>query len=141
MGLCDVMPYFREKLCSQGYKEYDSELESDDVPKTIAEKSFKMDLGNITAGASRHTSFQFLVPVELVLYFHTYLNKAKGVDEAVEKVDDILALILDESSRYGSSLKAIEPTSILFEAVDESNDNTLRCVLDFDVKLELEYKQ
>ena len=141
MGLCDVLPYFRENLCNAGYEEWTVELDSENPPNSIADKVFKLDVGNITASPARHTSFNFIFPVELIMYFKTFNKPIQGRDDALQEIDEVMGLLLDVEKRYGASLKSIVPTSVLLEAIDQTNDNILKVTIDFDVNLELEYRQ
>lgn len=141
MALCDVLPYFREQMCNDGYEEWEVELDSENPPNSIADKVFKLDVGNITGSAARHTTFNFLMPVEMILYFKTYNRPVKGRDDALREIDNVLANVLDVKKRYGVDLKSIVATSVLIEALDQTNDNILKVTIDFDVNLELEYRE
>lgn len=141
MGLANVLPYFRECLCDLGYEEWEVEIDSENPPKTINEKSFRLTMGNVTIAPARHTTFSFTVPVVLNLYFNTHRDPVEGMDCALEDTDLVLCNLLDVEKRYGSVLKSVSPTSIIYEAIDATNDNILKAVIDFDIVLELEYRQ
>lgn len=140
MSLVSVLPYFRDCLCSLDYEEWVTELDSDVPPSTIIERSFRLEIGNIIANPARHTTFNFVFPVQLDLYFKTYRDQAEGTDCALERIEEVLCCILAAERRYGSDLKSISPSSIVFEAIADSNDNVMKAIIDFDVNLEIEYR-
>ena len=140
MSLTKILPYFSDCLNSLSYEEWNTELDSESPPNTILEKSFQTKMGSITIESASHTTFKNTVPIELNLWFKTYADPAKGLNDALQKVEEVLCCLLDAKTRYGSDIKSISPTNIVFEAIDATNDNVLKAVLDFDVVIEVEYR-
>lgn len=140
MSLTLVLPYFRECLCDLNFEEWKTELDSDNPPSTIIERAFRLEIGNIIIQPARHTTFNFSFPVELNLYFKTYLDPVEGMDCALRTTEEVLCCLLAAEKRYGSDLKSISPTSIIYEALADTNDNVIKAIIDFDINLEIEYR-
>lgn len=141
MSLTKILPYFRTCLCDLGYEEWVTESESEEPPNQSIEDYFRLRIGSGTFDPVRHTSFPLTIPVEVNLYFNTHNDFKEGMDRFMEKTELALCKILSVNKRYGPEIKSIAPTGLRPEPIDGSNDNTVKAVLDFDVRLELEFKE
>jgi len=142
MSLTAVLPYFRDCICSIGYVEWEAEVTSDEPPNSTVERNFTLNLGNILVNPVNHTSFEYTVPVTVIIYTKTFRSKHEGIDCLLEKVDDVNCCLLDVRKRYqaaGGVIKSISPNNVNFEPISISNDNVLKAVMDFDVRLEVSY--
>jgi len=144
MMLTKVLPYFRDCLCSIGLEEWNGDVNSEEPPNTTIERNFTLQLGNILVEPVNHTSFTYEVPVTVVIYTKTYRSQIEGVDCLIEKAEEVNCCLLEVTKRYGGCedpLKSISPESISFEPISVTNDNVLKAVMDFNVRLEIEYRE
>jgi len=139
VSITKVLPYFRDCLCSIGLEEWTAEVTSDEPPNTTVDRNFR----NILAEAVNHTSFEYRVPVTVILYAKTFRSQIEGVDCLIEKVEEANCCLLDLVKRYQAeqnNIKAVVPTSVSFEPISVTNDNVLKAVMDFEVVLHVEYR-
>lgn len=143
MSLTDVTPYFQSKMDSLGYKEWQDEYNTDNIPRGQLDKVYHLEVGLIDGSEASHTCFTFNFPVIMTL--HSCITGSQGSSKAMEEmlgvVNTVLCNLLAVEERYSQNgFLKIVPVSIDNEPMALSNDNVIRIKIEFGVQVKEEFR-
>lgn len=136
MTLGEVREYFRTRLDGLEYREWTDGFNTANIPSTIFDKAYHLEVGTITVNQEGQRGFAFTYPVTLRVLSKGFRNPAAAIDAALDNAQDILADLMAPSVRLQTAgLKSIMPRSLTTQAVDVSNDNAVMLVMTFNAYL------
>jgi hypothetical protein len=131
MSLMDAKQYFRDCLTGLGYKEHLDAFNFENIPGTLFDKAFHVELIN-AAGFPHDNQCIKIEPSFLCrIFLKGFRNPAAKLDEALVRAQAIIEEALRASKRLG------EPTvhNVHFNTLDirplETNDNAIIIELGF----------
>jgi len=131
MALTDVRTYFRGKLDALGYSEWSDGFNSENIPQSLLDKSYHLEIGTITSATSSHLTYTFSYPLTVKIFLKGYVDPSGAIDDAILQSESILASILDTASRVGLDIKDVIPGTVDVLQFDASNDNDLILQMEF----------
>ena len=138
MSFVDLKPYFRDRLkaVSPDLKEWKDAFNIENIPSTILNKSYHIDLGLMTYRGSAQTCFQYLAPVSIRVIFKGYREAYEAVDFATKYADSITTEVCATSNRLNQArIKNVLPTTVNIRQLADGNDNAAVLELGFDCAL------
>jgi len=135
MSLSSVRPLARQILDGLGYSEWTDGFNSENIPSTILDGTYFLNIGSISASAANQATHEFDYPLEIRLFFKGYRDPREAIDAAVSQSDNIIGGFLTESVRLTQEIRDITLTSLNFEPLDASNDNSIIVVFNFSFKI------
>jgi hypothetical protein len=126
MSFTEVRSYFRARCKAVGLTEHTDAFNNNNIPSTVIDKSFHL---GAPAGSSRklnQNDHEFDIGMELVVYFKGYRNPSEGLDRSIEVIETLVKEIEKPSNRLGVCLKNVVVQSVNWEALADSNDNSIR---------------
>lgn len=139
MSLTAVRPYFRARLNSLGYREWDDAFYADNIPENIIDKAYHIDANEISRTSFSQTDLQLEHVVTTRLFFTGFFKPKDALDKTMERLDAILKEVLKPSNRLSgtSGLRNVDLQGVTIEPLSDSNDNTLLVSLTWNVQINL----
>lgn len=139
MSLTAVRPYFRARLNSLGYKEWDDAFYAENIPENIIDKAYHIDANEINRASFSQTDLQLEHVVTTRLFFKGFFTPKDALDKTMERLDAILKEVLKPSNRLTgtSGLRNVDLQSVSIEPLADSNNNTLMVLLTWNVQVNL----
>lgn len=133
-----VLPYFRAVMKALGHTEWKDPLNDENIPDTIINRAYHLRLGDASSIKQNQTAIEVNQPIQVRLFVKGYKASNETRDRAVEFMDAIVQRSLNEARRNASTYTGIKNVSLVNSLVDElaqSNDNTMRVTVNFNVYL------
>lgn len=138
MSFTGIKPYFKNRLETLKLKEWQDAFNVDNIPATILDKSFHIELLPATYLGTAHGCVAFQSQVRIRSAFKGAAKPALAVDKAAEYADSIIKECCKSTNRLtDAKLKNILPTSVDIKALEQSNDNVAVLEIIFSVTLYL----
>lgn len=146
MTIGGVRGFFRTQLNALKLKEWVDGFNIENIPSTVLNNSYHLDVGRITVGTPMGGNgfvYEFNYPVTLKVFSKGFKNPGLAIDAALDNAQDILADILQPGVRLAlanQGLKDIRPSGITTQPLQISNDNAVILVMGFNAILVAEFK-
>ena len=130
MSLANIYPYFRTRMKSVGYTEWQDGFNTENIPSTVINKSFHILTPGIIGGSinQNHQNTETAVQIQFVLKGYRYPTEAK--EKAMFETEKIIKDICKISNRTATLLNVVFNSSTM-QALNSSDDNQVLVVLDF----------
>lgn len=135
MSLSAVRSYFRTRLDGLGFEEWTDGFNTENIPQTIKDQTYHLGVGFISAERPNQLATRFTYPVEVRVFFLGYNDPADAIDTAISASEDIMNDLLDPLNRLGTDIKDVFIGSIQVLPRDESNDNDVILVMEFNADI------
>ena len=135
MSLANVLESITTKVESLGFELWDDAFPVDNIPSTISDRAFQIEIGSITSGAANQRTHIFRMPlnVRVIRRGFRYPNEARS--SALVDADTILAGLLAASFRLGpivDDVKDLIPTSVDLGGRRGTNNKNIILSLSFE---------
>jgi hypothetical protein len=136
MSLTAVRPYFRNILNTLGYEEWETSFNSQNIPETIQEKVYHIEVLPISSGPANQLTREFTFPVSIKLFLKDYDLNTDVIDDALLQCETILGEVLKVSNRLTQpGIKDVIPNQISLEPLNGADENSVIINLGFSIKL------
>ncbi len=135
MSLSAVRQYFRDRMDSLDYEEWEDGFNTENIPQTISEGTYHIETGIITADRANQLTHRFTYPVTIRLFLQGFNDPAATIDRAILASEEILATVLSPVNRLGASINDIFPGTISVVPRDETNDNDIILEMEFNADI------
>lgn len=134
MTLGGVRDFFRTRLDGLSYNEWGDGFNIENIPSTILDKSYHLQVGQIRTGPANQMHHTFDYPITVSLFFKGFRDPSSAIDSSLDSAQDVLNDILNPAQRLQTGgLKDIRPVGILVRPLAGSNDNTVVVEISFSV--------
>lgn len=139
MSLTAVRPYFRARLNSLNYKEWDDGFNFDNIPENIIDKAYHIDDFEIVSNSLNQTDLDLECTVTTRIFLKGYRTPKEALDNANEKLEAIFREVLKPTNRLTGTqgLRNVLLTSVSKEPMALSNDNTILVTIVWSVQVNL----
>lgn len=131
MSLVNVLPFFRTRMDGLGYSEHEDAFNAENIPATILNNSYHLEVGPVVGGAIPHRTQEAEMPIVLRAFYKGYRSMNDARDDAITESETILCDILASSVRLGVTVKNIIFDSYQLLPLNESNDNSIILEMSF----------
>lgn len=137
MALTKPLNYIRTQMNLLSYNEWEDSFNVENIPSSILDEAYHVEVGLITSQAANHHAHQFTFPVILRVFLKGYLNPKAAVDDALARGDDILESLLLPANRLGQAqdIKDVIPSSIQVLPLSATNDNAVILQMEMNFNL------
>jgi hypothetical protein len=119
-----VLTYARARLVALGYQEWKEAFNWKNVPKTISNAQFHVELGQGSASKLSIDNLETVIPFTVRVFIPPERDTLALRDRAALRVNTITAAFLLAANRLTqSTLKNVGLESFRIDALDDSNDN------------------
>lgn len=127
-----ALGYARSRLVVLGYTEWDDGFNSENIPRTLLDRSFHLTLGDCSNRKNSHDNLEIDCPVSVELYRAQNRKPKDLIDTGVGIADTVMADILNAANRltYGNGLMNVTFQTMRVIKSSDSNDNSLRVQID-----------
>lgn len=139
MSLSDVRPFFRTRLDSLGYKEWQDGFAFDNIPQTLLDGSYHIESGTISGSPVNQRTQSLEYGIVVRVFFRGFRDPAGAIDSAISASETILADILSTSNRVGTDIKDVLVNSIVPTPLSGTNDNDVILEIDFSAIIICDY--
>lgn len=131
MSLVNVLPFFRTRMDGLGYSEWEDAFSIENIPATIFNKSYHLEVSPVIGEPIPHRSQQIEMPIILRAFYKGYRSINDARDDAISESETILGDILTSSVRLSVNVKNILFDSYQLLPLNESNDNSIILEINF----------
>ena len=127
MSLSTTRSYFRARLVSLGYKEWDDGFNFENIPENIIDKAFHIENFQTDFESSGNTGLEVRTRVITRVLFKGFRSVKDALDKCDDKVEAIIVEVLKPSNRLSGldGLRDVRLDSIEKKPIAFSNDNTI----------------
>lgn len=136
MSLTLVRPYFRTRLDSLGYSEWTDGFDFENVPETILDRSYHLEIGSMSLIGTNQTLVDIAYPILVRVYLKGFRDPATAIDDAVEAGEGIICDVTKVTNANGQGIKDVQFAS--FDVLPKdvaSNDNIVLLELSFNARI------
>lgn len=139
MSLSEVRPYFRARMNSLGYKEWEDAFNYQNIPDTIVDGSYHIEANNISATSFNQTGLDLNHTVTVRLFIKGFRTPKDAIDSAMIKLDAIYRDILKPANRLGTGgeLRNVLLQDTSLDQINSTNDNAVLVTMTFLAKVYL----
>lgn len=140
MTLSGVRDFFRTELDTLGFREWTDPFVIDNIPATILDGAYHLDIGNIRISniGVQAKAYSFSYPVTLKVLSKGFRNPSVAIDAALDNAEDIIEALLGATiDNHG--LKQINPTALTTQPLQLSNEHAVILVMSFSAELILSF--
>lgn len=131
MSLTKVRPYFRDKMISLGYGEWDAPFDEDQIDARSSDKGFYLPPGVIGGVTHNQSDLSMEVDQEVHFLIRGYRGHADALDDCYSEAQSIIKSMLNFVDRLKGDLTDVKLNSFSPEPYLSESDNIVRCGLSF----------
>ena len=133
MALIKPLTYMRTQLDSLGYSEWSDGFNFENIPSSIIDGAYHLEVGIISSQSANQRAHQFSFPVVLRVFLKGFSDPKSAIDDALLRGDNILGAVLSEANRLtqAEDIKDVVPNSITVQELSASNDNSVILQMEF----------
>lgn len=120
---------------SLGYREWKDGFATDNIPDSIADKTYHIATPSIVQTNHNQIHLELLETVEISLFIKGYRDPANAIDQAHTEIERSLKEVLDHSNRTQGNLKNVVMNNIDIEPYGNDNDNMVRVSMTFEASV------
>lgn len=136
MSITSIKPYFRTQLNTLGLTEWDDGFADDNIPSTLIDGAYFQFINSVTGVQLNNNHLEMSVNHEVRVYFKGFRDPATAIDESVLKCEDIIKAVANIVNQDGTDLKGVYLGNLTIEPLEaDNNDNIIRAILTFDVRI------
>lgn len=130
MSLANIYPYFRERMDSLGFEEWQDGFNRDNIPKTIRNKSYHILTPSMIGGTvnQNHQNTSTSVSIQFIINGYRYPTEAK--ETAILEIENIVKDICNIRNRTATLLNVVYEGATM-DALNTSDDNQVLVDMDF----------
>lgn len=134
MALAGVLTAIANEVRAAGFTEWQDAFPIDNVPSTILDRSFHIDIGSITSGAANQRAHEFRMPLTIKVLRRGFKEAGSQRESCMLDADTILSALLTPAFRLqvGDDVKDLVPLGIDLDPISSSNDNDFILSLRFE---------
>lgn len=134
MALAGVLPAIANEIRGAGFVEWKDAFPIDNIPSTIIDRSFHVEMGTVSSTAANQRSHVFRMPITVQVLRRGFRDAHAAREGCMIDSDLILAALLSESFRFSivDDVKNLSPLSIDLSPISSSNDNDFILTLRFE---------
>jgi hypothetical protein len=126
VNLGGVRDWFRTRIDGIGYREWTDGFNFENIPGSILDRSYHLEVGTITTGAANQLHYTFSYPVTLRVFLKGYRNPSLAIDDALNQANVIYQDLLLPANRLQiDGLKDVRPVSVTPRSLKLTNDNAV----------------
>ena len=134
MALAGVLNALNSRMRTTGYTEWKDAFPIDNIPSTILDRSFHIEIGSITSSAAHQSSHVFRMPLTVRVLRRGFKDPGPQRESCMRDADAILSALLAPSFRLQivDDVKDLVPLGIDLDPISSSNDNDFILSLRFE---------
>lgn len=133
MNLDGFRAFLRGRLDTLGFREWEDGFNRSNIPATVIDKSYHIQVGKISSRPSNQLHHVFNYPVKINLHLKGFRNPSAAIDQGLAEAQRIMDDLLDTTQRLQTNgLKDIRPVSVEVNPISESNDNAVVVEVELD---------
>lgn len=122
-------------------EEWTDALELGNIPKTLLNRSYHINIGTITSTAKIDKHVEDSVPVTLTIFQRAFNQEVETKDTILQRANllrlNLIAFTRLETYKFANdaNIEDCQVLSMTPSAIDVSNDNIIQCELELNVRL------
>ena len=134
MSLKSVRTFIKSRLTetSSGFKEHKSGFDRDDIPRSLLNKSYHIDIDSSNHAESDNGVITDTVSARLELFYKGYRAVQSTIDNAMDEAHNF-RLRASNPSRMTEVIKGVVVNSVEIDPLYETNDNSMIVTINLTV--------
>lgn len=135
MSLTLVRPYFRTRLDSLGYNEWTDGFDFENIPETILDGAYHLEIGTLSSIGVEHTMIDMEYPLTVRLYLKGFRDPASAIDESISQGEAIVCDITKIVNANQQGIKGVEFSTMQPIPKSDNNDNIILLEMEFTARV------
>lgn len=135
MSLTAVRQYFRDRMENLGFTEWTDGFAFDNIPETTISGTFHLTSGTVSQNSQNQTVVDMVSPITIRLFLKGFRDPASAIDESIYEGERIICECVSAANANNESIKDVQFLNMEPQPLDESNDNTVVLVMNFDARV------
>lgn len=137
MSLTAVRTYFRDRMETLGYDEWPDGFAFDNIPETILNGAFHLTSGTVTQNVQNQTAVDLSAPITIRLFLKGFRSPASAIDESISQGEEVICECVKAVNAHNQAIKDVQFLNLEPQPLDESNDNSVLLVINFEARVVL----
>jgi hypothetical protein len=134
MSVTSVLDYFKTGYETIGFVEWTDPFNIENIPSTVLEKAFHVELGTGVPKTHTQTLLEVLLPVTVKSFRKGYRNAASALRACSADVDTVMNELMKAENRFTqSTIKNVLLSRFSFDRLGTTNDNIAILSMEFEV--------
>jgi hypothetical protein len=131
-----IKPYFRSRLAAQNLTEWPDPFDLENLPMTIADRSYGFDIGQITGISNNQNNQETIVPITVKIILKGFRNISEAEDAGIAIAENLM-----KDSVKASNIKAVEGLhNVIFVGMNPQpfsteNESLILIEMDFETRI------
>lgn len=125
MSITNIKPYFRSRLDTLGFNEWDDAFNIDNIPETILDRAYHILLPSINGGSINQTDQSTSSSVQVSVFLKGYRNSNEAIDQAILEVENIVKDVCNIVNRTSLLLNVVFDEATIDKIVQENDSGVL----------------
>ena len=139
MALLDVRTYFKARLEALGFTQWADPLNVENIPSHILENSYHIESDSGSVVSHNQYDMQLEIPVVVTIFKKGFRDVEQGFENAITAIENIIKECCKaENAKAQTNIKDVELENYSLQAIDTTNDNVIKCNINFKVILILD---
>lgn len=138
MSMVNVRSYLRSMAQGLSLKEWKDGFNSENIPESILDKVFFIDMGDIAAGDKRDQYDQEItMPCTVKIFKKGYKTPADAIDDSVLLIENLIKAVCnpDDACTQANGIVNVTFANSRLEPIATSNDNAVMSSVTFNFKI------
>lgn len=135
MSISQVRTFIKKQiaLVDPNLKEH-LDLSDENIPQTILDEHYHIEYGS-SSDSQDDNELQTSQSVTVKLFKRGFNKPITAMDTIIDKAHEIRRCIISTTATLGDDMLKVESISLTPEPIDETNDNTIKISLEFNIRL------
>ena len=136
MSLSQARSFIKQQisLVEPDLIEWRDSFENENIPQSKIDNYYHIEFGSLSSAPDGNSITDSWTMI-LTIWKRGFVSPVEAFDEILDTANCIRLKIIDPRATLTDNIHSIESNSISPEPIDESNDNTIKVSLEFNIKL------
>lgn len=136
MSLSQARAFIRQQIALVDPKliEWRDSFNDENIPQTKIDQYYHIEFGDLASVKDENSIMDSWI-VTVHIWKRGFNNPIDAFDSIIDTGNCIRLKIIDSRATLTDNIHSVESNSIFSEPIDDSNDNTIKISLEFNIKL------
>lgn len=135
MSMINAREYIRSRAKSLGLSEWKDGFDSSNLPDTILDKSFWLDMSDIASGIRRdQIDYEINFPISVRLFRKGYRTPADAIDDSIALIENLIKAVCApaQANAQKNGIIGVTFDTSRIEPISASNNNSVVATVTFN---------
>lgn len=138
MSITALRPYFKTRCETVGLKQHMDVFNLDNIPSSVMDLSYHIGAPRIDGTKLNQNDQEISASIDISFFIKGARLVSDAIDKAISKSNDLIVEAQKPVNRIGVLIKNVSLSSVIYEPIDASNDNSVKCTVSFNCVLTIQ---